>query len=111
MAGDETVAVCPHWSKPLMEIPVCGWATIAGLEVSHGTTCMGIGPRKVRLNKSDWRGQQPAPVSFLKLVSSSYRAPALSQHPCPALGRHKSHKAESCVQELWFWGRGSKERQ
>lgn len=57
MSGDETMAVCPHWSRPLVEMPVCGWATVAGLMVPHGTTCMGIRPKKVRLGKSEWRGQ------------------------------------------------------
>lgn len=111
MGGDEIVAVCPHWSKPLMEIPVCGWATIAGLEVSHGTTCMGIGPRKVRLNKSDWRGQQPGSCLLSRVGQQLIPSTCFDQHPCPALEGHKDHKAESCVQELWFWGRGSKERQ
>lgn len=93
MSGDETMAVCPHWSRPLVEMPVCGWATVAGLEVPHGTTCMGTGPRKVRLSTSEWTGPQPASCLLSRVGQQLIPGTGFESGSVPRTGGHKDHTA------------------
>lgn len=78
------MGVRPHCSWLLKEMPVCGWAPVAGPEVSRGATCMGTRPRKMRLSRERGVKQLP-PASFREL----YQAPAMCQALCLALGTQR----------------------
>ena len=81
------MGVCPHSVPALAEMPVCGWARVAGPEgVSwghlHGNQAQGDETEQLGSGGSS----NPPPVSS---STRQHVQPALCQAPCPTLGTQK----------------------